>query len=194
VTSLGQNDGVILCARTLVGLLLVISGISKLIDLASFVKVVQSFRLLPISLTSAVAHAIPWVECLTGGLLLAAVLLPRSAARSSAMSAVGLFLVFGGAVAINLMKGRRDISCGCFGSHVGGSLSWFLATRNCALATVAWLAYGQCSVYANAPASGWHVGWAPALVGLSILLGWQLVTSLVRLESQSKLATKKGHL
>lgn len=175
----------ILCGRVFVGLLLIASGVLKLLDIDSFADVVKAFALLPGKFVASVARLIPLGECLTGGLLVLAVASPHSGARWAAMAAMALFAVFGGAVAINLMRGRRNIACGCFGAKEGNQLGWFLVVRNCILAMVGYLAFRKLPVYSDhrAAVSGERLG--AALVGLSIVLAWQLATAIVRLGAYS---------
>lgn len=180
-----ESDGAILCGRVFVGLLLIASGVVKLLDIDSFADVVQAFALLPGKLAASVARLIPLGECLIGGLLLLAVASPHSDARRAAMAAMALFAVFAGAVAINLMRGRRNIACGCFAAMEDDQLTWFLVARNCALAVVGYLAFRRLPFYSDDHAAGFGGRLGAALVGLSMLLAWQLATAIVRLGAYS---------
>jgi hypothetical protein len=170
--------GVVECARSLVGLLLIYSGVAKLFEMGTFINVVRAFSLLPHAIASSVARAVPVAECATGSLLLVAVAFPQSVARWSAVVAMLLLVVFSGALSINLMRGRRNISCGCFGARVGDQISWILVARNCILGGVAYLAFQQPSVN-RAVILGERVG--ALLLGLSMLLAWQLATAILQL-------------
>jgi hypothetical protein len=89
-----------------------------------------AYDLVPARGLYAVAGALPWLELATAGLLLI------SATRSLAgMLACGLLLSYALAIAINLLRGRRSIECGCGGS--GQTLSWSLVLRNLLLVAVA---------------------------------------------------------
>jgi hypothetical protein len=79
------------------------------------------------------------------------------------------------------MRGRRNISCGCFGAKEGDQISWFLVARNVALLGIGYLAFQRCSSYLGGQAvnSGERLG--ALLMGLSVLLGWQLTTAIMQL-------------
>lgn len=176
-------NGVVLASRTLVALLLIASGVVKLFDLGSFVGTVRAFALLPGWMAPSVARTIPIGECLTGALLLLAVVVPYSPARWAAIAAIGLFAVFAGAVSINLMRGRRDISCGCFGAKQD-RISWVLVVRNCVLGGISYFAFQSISSSNQAVISGERLG--ALLIGLSMLLMWQLATIIVRISAHNQ--------
>ena len=123
---------VILCARTLIALVLLIAGILKLGKPNEFVEAVRNYELLPKSIAAFAGRLLPVIELLAGIGLLSGILV-----LWSALTAVGLFVLFGLAVAINLLRGRRDISCGCFGRRQDERLSWGLVARNALLAGLA---------------------------------------------------------
>lgn len=100
----------------------------KLREWEIFRASVDSYGLLPASLVGVAAVAVPALEGFSGVLLV-------PAATVHAGIAVGLALMGAvtGAVIINLLRGVRDIDCGCGGffSHVGEqTLGWGLVVRN----------------------------------------------------------------
>lgn len=100
----------------------------KLRDRELFQAALENYQLLPESWLRPVATALPLLELAAGALLL-----PASTRTLGAFLAAVLLLVVTGAVAINLLRGRRDIDCGCGGlsAHVGEqTLSWGLVVRN----------------------------------------------------------------
>ena len=108
------------------------AAIAKLRALDAFVGVVHNYRLVPEPLERPLAYALPIVELA----IAAGVLLPAGRAPAALAAAVMLVL-FAGAMAINLMRGRRDIDCGCFATVLRQRLSWPLVARNLLLAAVA---------------------------------------------------------
>lgn len=100
----------------------------KLRDRELFQAAVENYQLVPEPLLGAVAGAVSLLELAAGILLLPA------ATRTLGAVFAGLLLVaVTGAVVINLLRGRRDIDCGCGGlsAHVGEQrLSWGLVARN----------------------------------------------------------------
>lgn len=126
------QEHAIVFARTFVGLVLLAAGVAKLSKLGDFVGVVRNYRLLPEITVPFVGRALPAVEAIVAIGLLFGILVGWLA-----LAAVGLFLLFGSAVAINLLRGRRDISCGCFWPQPNHHLTWGLVTRNAGLAGLA---------------------------------------------------------
>lgn len=112
----------------LLAAILAAGGSAKLAQPLAFAGVVANYRLLPLALVTPFAFLLPPVELATAlGLLL-------PAARPAAVAAAGLLLLFAGAMAINLMRGRRDIDCGCHGGLVRSRIAWPLVGRNLVLA------------------------------------------------------------
>ena len=93
----------------LLGGLLMLAGIPKLRDRAGMLVAVQGYRLLPAPLERLVAALLPYVEVVLGGLLVASLGVPWSPAAATV-----LFLVFFAGLATNLIRGRRELDCGCF--------------------------------------------------------------------------------
>jgi hypothetical protein len=98
------------------------AALSKFRALDAFVGVVHNYRLVPEPLERSIAYGLPLIELA----IAVGVLVP--AARASAALA-----------AINLVRGRRDIDCGCFATVLRQRLSWPLVLRNLLLAVVALL-------------------------------------------------------
>jgi hypothetical protein len=110
------------------------AAIAKLRALDAFLGVVHNYRLVPEFLERPIAYALPVAELA----IAVGVLLPAGRAPA-ALSAAILLALFAGAMAINLMRGRRDIDCGCFATVLRQRLSWPLVVRNLVLAALALL-------------------------------------------------------
>jgi hypothetical protein len=108
------------------------AAVSKLRALDAFVGVVHNYRLLPEALERPIAYALPGVE-----LAIAMGVLVQTTRTTAALAAAILLTLFAGAMAINLMRGRRDIDCGCFATVLRQHLSWPLVLRNLLLAGLA---------------------------------------------------------
>ena len=115
------------------GLLFLQAGIAKLRRRALLPGIVANYRLLPNPLVAPVAQALPVVEILLGMALLA------SGDRIAVVAASALLLIFAGAMAINIARGRSHIDCGCGHSQLRQPLSWPLVWGNLALAAFALL-------------------------------------------------------
>lgn len=119
------------CGAT-VALVLLIGAIDKLRDLELFAAIVDNYRILPTGLVNGFARVVPVAE-----ISAAALLLWPAARIFGATLALALLALFSGAIALNLLRGRRDVDCGCGGASGRQPLSWWLALRNAALAFMA---------------------------------------------------------
>ena len=122
----------LLFVRSVIAVLLMAAGVSKLVNLQTFVQVVRDFRLLPEKLVKSVGLMIPIIEVIISLLLILGLLQPWTLITASCF-----FIMFGVAVAINLFRGRSNISCGCFGRGRNHRLTWGLVLRNVLLAGLA---------------------------------------------------------
>jgi uncharacterized membrane protein len=100
-----------------------------------FQAAVEAYRLLPGALAPVFARLLPVAEVLLG----IALLLPATRGIALALFAL-LMAVYAMAMAINLLRGRSQIDCGC-GAEVH-FLSWALVARNAVLALLALVAAG----------------------------------------------------
>jgi hypothetical protein len=108
------------------------SAAMKFTDLAMFESSLANYRLLPRALERPFACLAPIGEggCAIGILF----------AATRAAAAAGLLIllaIFTGAIAINLVRGRTNIDCGCFGPMLRQPLSAWLILRNFALVALA---------------------------------------------------------
>ena len=118
--------------RTFLAVMFTAAAIGKLIRLEEFYGVVRNFRLLPDALSRTVAMVLPVVE-----LAVAAGLLITPLAVPAALSAAVLLVVFGLAIAINVLRGRTQIDCGCFRNGIKQRISWAMVGRNVLLTAMA---------------------------------------------------------
>lgn len=126
------EPSVTLTLRVFLALMFATAAVSKLGHAEEFYGVVRNFRILPDGASRAVAMVLPVVE-----LAVAAGLLIRSLAVPAAVTAAGLLMIFAVALAINVMRGRTAIDCGCFRNGLKQQVSWLMVLRNAALTAVA---------------------------------------------------------
>ena len=108
------------------------AGLAKLVARDTFAGVVANYRLLPEWLVTPTAVVLPCVEIAVAiGLLFAAT------RPGAALVALVLLLLFAAAMAINLLRGRRDIDCGCAIGRLRERIGWPLVARNLMLAVIA---------------------------------------------------------
>ncbi|OIN96139.1 MAG: hypothetical protein AUJ21_02190 [Anaerolineae bacterium CG1_02_58_13] len=109
--------------RVITGAVLLVAGIAKLrIGRNRFLEAILGYDLIPESVAVILARCLPWLEVLSGFLLIVGLL-----SREAALLAFGLFLVFTMAITISLARGK-DNNCGCFENTV--SVQWRLVYRD----------------------------------------------------------------
>lgn len=120
-----------LASRFVVGLVFLVASVQKLADVSGFERAIRDYALVPRWLVRPIARLLPAIEFGSACLLLAGVGVLAAGSLLAALS-----LVFGGAAAINLARGRV-IDCGCHGSAEARKISWSLVVADVALATMA---------------------------------------------------------
>ncbi len=130
--TLVTDSGFVLSIRWLLAVVFFVAFFHKLMAPASFVTTLSAYRLLPDGVAPIAAYALIVVELLT-----ACALLLNSVFGS--ISAVALLAIYALAILVNLLRGRRDIDCGCSGPYVRQTLSAWLIARNIGLIAVALL-------------------------------------------------------
>lgn len=148
--------------------LLALAALHKLRDRATFEGQLGAYALLPAALVNPASRAIPLIEA-------AAALLLVARSDHAAALAAALFTIYGGAMAINLARGRRDIDCGCGGPDGRQTLHQALVWRNAALAAAALATMGPAGPRALAPLD---IVLA-ALAGLALLALYSAATALI---------------
>jgi hypothetical protein len=117
------------------GLLLLLAAVHKLTAMHEFRAALTAYKLLPGALIAPVSVFVPILEALLGAAWLLAIQ-PVFVALCSA----ALLGVYAAAIAINLLRGRVHIDCGCGMASAAGrdqQLSWGLVARNLILIIVA---------------------------------------------------------
>ncbi len=117
-----------LALRSVLALLLVSTAVAKLRDLGGFSATLAGYRLLPAALARPVATGLVAAE-----LALALGLWLPSLRALCALGIAVLLSLYGLAITINLVRGRRDIDCGCGGPFGRQTLSEALLLRNALL-------------------------------------------------------------
>ena len=135
----------VLIVRILFGGLLLVAGILKAHDGPSATAAtIAGYRILPPLLVAPLGVALPYLEILLGGYLVAGLF-----TRAAAYAAAAQFLLFAGAVA-SLVVRQIPANCGCFGSGVNTPPSWGHVAVDVALAAVTfaagWFAPGRLAV------------------------------------------------
>jgi len=122
------DPAVDLVVRWSLALLFATAAYHKLGDFESFRMVMRDYGLLPQRLVGSAA------ACLVGFEASLAVALITGVLRIAVSGAVVLLLAcYSTAIAVNLVRGRRDIGCGCSGAMHKQLISWWLVLRNAVL-------------------------------------------------------------
>jgi hypothetical protein len=108
------------------------SAVHKLIAWNEWQGVAQNYRLIPPGIGPFMAGLIPCAELLASALLV----MPRERPLGGTIAA-GLLWLYGSAMAINVLRGRTNIDCGCFGSRLAHGISAWMVVRNAVMGTVA---------------------------------------------------------
>jgi uncharacterized membrane protein YphA (DoxX/SURF4 family) len=124
-----------LIIRLFLALVFVGAVFHKLGEPRRFQDTVREYGLLPGLLVMPVAAVLIVLECLTVITLLVPV-----TAYVGALLAGSLLLLYTASIAINLLRGRTRIDCGCTGFvQQGGQLSGWLLARNLPLVCISFL-------------------------------------------------------
>jgi hypothetical protein len=114
--------------RTLIALVFLSAATAKMRHWTIFHGVVANYRLLPVVLVGPVTYALPPAEAAIGATLPTGLIAPWTEVAAAVL--LGAFAV---AMAINLLRGRRHIDCGCFQGALRQPLRWTLVIRNALL-------------------------------------------------------------
>jgi hypothetical protein len=118
--------------RAALALLFLVAAAHKLRDLGRFRATLADYRVLPGGLVAPAAALVVAAE------LGVATALAVPAGRALGFAgAAGLLAVYAAAIAVNLVRGRRHIDCGCTGPAARRRISGWLVARNAVLALVA---------------------------------------------------------
>jgi hypothetical protein len=151
MTPAAAHLDVVIAIRTVIALVFLSAAIGKVRHWLAFRGVIANYRLLPDAWILPVSYFLPAAELMVGAALLGGLRSPWP------QLAGGLLLaLFAAAMAINLLRGRRHIDCGCFQSAMKQTLRWALVARNGGMILL---------LGAAAMMSGGEADWWTALTG-----------------------------
>lgn len=124
----------LLLVRLGLAVLFLAGALHKVRDLERFTATVRDYQIIAGSLSRPAAIGLAVAEAGVGlGLLL------PSLDPLGSVGAALLLGLYGGAIGLNLARGRRHIDCGCLGFARGQSISGWLLVRNAGLAALGFL-------------------------------------------------------
>lgn len=141
-------------------LLFASAALQKLRDPQRFATLFAAYRILPEG-TGRIAAVVPMIE-----LAVAAALLPAASRTAAAVAGITLLLVYAGAIALNLARGRRELACGCGGPDAARPIAPWMVERNLALAALLALLLAPLRVRALEPTDALTVGAGLAISAL----------------------------
>lgn len=131
-SALCADPVVVYTLRLALASLLAAAAAHKLRDAASFRATLRDYRLVPHAAVAATGAGLALVEA---GLALA--LLVPSSAPAAGWACAALLALYGGAIGVNLARGRRHVACGCLGPSADEPLHGGMLVRNAILALAA---------------------------------------------------------
>jgi len=115
-------------AQLLLSYLFLNAAFSKIQNPAYFRQSIADYQLLPVPLLKTGGYTLIGLELLAGVFAL----IPTTAIFSVLIMAA-LLGTYALAIAVNLVRGRRYLDCGCNGPNNRQAITWFLVLRNLAL-------------------------------------------------------------
>lgn len=103
--------------RLFLGVIFVWSGVDKITHPEEFAVIISNYNLLPDFAINLFAVVLPWIEFVTGGLLISGF-----QTKSSSFLILCLLTIFTLVICITLLRGL-DIECGCFGTIHGRKIA-----------------------------------------------------------------------
>jgi putative oxidoreductase len=124
MTEILSNKWLILAIRLILGVTFILASIDKIANPGGFALSIYNYRMLPHETINLMAIVMPWLELVTGVLIIAGILM-----RGSAFWLAIMLLVFIIALSSALARGL-DISCGCFSVEGGHAVDLGLLIRD----------------------------------------------------------------
>ena len=125
-----SDPGLLLAARWILAAVFAVGVAHKLTAPRAFAITLAGYRLLPARLARPAALIVIAAEAMTTLFLVA----NRPGGGTAAALLLAVYTI---ALTLNLVRGRRDIDCGCSGPQLRQTLSWRLPVRNVLLLTLA---------------------------------------------------------
>ena len=119
-----SHPSIVFVARMTLGCIFVYASLDKLRHPDIFAEALYNYQLLPDAAINLVAIWLPWLELVSGGLLILGLWV-----RGSILVLSGLMVVFLAALGINLARGL-DINCGCFVTQSTDPMTVFTLFRD----------------------------------------------------------------
>lgn len=103
-----NNTVLVLIARIVIALMFIIVGVGKIAHPEEFAREISNYQLLPILFINPLAIILPWLEVITGMMILFGIQI-----RANAFIVSLMLITFTTAIIIAVAKGL-SIDCGCY--------------------------------------------------------------------------------
>ncbi|HCY75512.1 MAG TPA: DoxX family protein [Ignavibacteriales bacterium] len=107
--NLYSNKYLLLSIRLVIAFIFVYAGVEKISDPESFALSISNYRLIPTITINFLAITLPWIELVSGILLLFGI-----SVKENSTIIFSMLLIFTIGIIISLFRGL-SIDCGCFG-------------------------------------------------------------------------------
>jgi uncharacterized membrane protein YphA (DoxX/SURF4 family) len=104
------NRYLLLIARLVLGLVFIFAGIEKIVAPSEFAVSIENYRLFPLFSINILAIIVPWIELLSGTLLIFGIAIKENTAI------INTFLILFIILIVSALMRNLDIECGCFGT------------------------------------------------------------------------------
>lgn len=111
-----SNEYFLFIARIIIALVFIYAGAEKISDPKSFSQAIYNYRLFPSEIINLFAITIPWLELISGILLLFGICVRENSAIIGTLLFIFIVLIL-----MSMIRGL-DINCGCFGK--GSPVGW----------------------------------------------------------------------
>jgi|WetSurMetagenome_2_1015567.scaffolds.fasta_scaffold206489_2 uncharacterized membrane protein YphA (DoxX/SURF4 family) len=119
-----SNKYFLLLLRVLLAFIFVFAGIEKIAVPENFALSITNYKLLPAESINILAIILPWIELISGILLLFGISL-----KENSTIITSLLIVFTIAIIISLFRGL-NIDCGCYGTLYGTQIGLLKVSEN----------------------------------------------------------------
>jgi uncharacterized membrane protein YphA (DoxX/SURF4 family) len=142
-------DVITLVARIALGVVFVYASWFKIVDPYEFAINIATYQILPDPYVNVLAITLPWLELVTGILLVAGAF-----SREASLTVAGMLVMFIVAILIAMSKDLK-ISCGCFASEAAAAdIGWPKVIEDAVMLAVA----------------GWVVAWGAGRLSIDALV------------------------
>lgn len=133
--SIFSNKYSILAIRIFIAFIFIFSGAEKIANPSAFSDSITNYKIFPLFSVNFIAIFIPWLELITGVLLLFGIWIKENALIINTLLCIFILLV-----AIAVFRGL-DINCGCFGTKYAQKVGFLKIGENILLMFVTYLLY-----------------------------------------------------